>query len=116
MRMADISEGDMVLVAHRSKATVLCNWKGLPSHIWPAMVVWHAVMVAKKLPRGRLVIEESYMTWDYENRPPGDSLTAWQMGTKKRAVRRTKQSEISARRVRACKQSSSAGQPMAASK
>lgn len=121
MRMADIALGDEVLVANRTRPLVTRTWvgvrhRGRPKEVWPAMVIWRPATVVRKRPRGVLVVEESYTTWDYENRPDGSSLTAWQMGTDKRPVRRTKQWEISARRVRACKQSSLAGHSIVTNK
>lgn len=102
MKVKDLEEGAIYVMKHSTscvKAIASSRRQG-GIHGFPAIHTLKKVKLIEVLPKGRALVEESFSTWDYENRPDGWTRADYMIhSTSKKPITRTKKYEVPTRSI-----------------
>lgn len=90
MKVSDLKPGEVYVMDYSTRAIL-----GMP-----AIHTKMRVKLVEVLPKGRARVEESRVTWDYENRPDGWTTSRYMLESNtKKPVTRTSEYEVGTRSI-----------------
>lgn len=89
MKVKDITVGEVYGLDHTVPGIKKKKmWPGIYNQAWPKIKTVKKVKVLEILPKGRAIVEESWVTWD-----------RWMMDKDKKAITKTKTYEVGTRKL-----------------